>query len=168
MKPTACAPTPGLYTAAGMNTRRGLLGCTAMALLFWLLLGLGSGCVERNLSVQTDPPGALVYLNDQEVGRTPLQHDFTWYGKYDITLRMEGYKSMKTIAKLHPPLYQIPPLDLLAEMLPFRIRDQQSLSYTMEPATFESEDPHDVAERGQAFRAELESSQRPQPATRPK
>jgi hypothetical protein len=164
MKPTACAGTQGIYTAAGMNTRRGLLGCTGVALLFWI----GGGCVERNLSVQTDPPGALVFLNDQEVGRTPLTHDFTWYGKYDISLRMEGYKSQKTIARLHPPLYQIPPLDLIAEILPFRIKDQQSLSYTMEPDTYLSEDPHDVAERAQAFRGELESSQHPQPATRPK
>jgi PEGA domain-containing protein len=164
MEPTACERTPGLYTAVGMNTRRGFIGCTWVALLLWAV----GGCVERNLSVQTDPPGALVYLNDQEIGRTPLQHDFTWYGKYDISLRMDGYKTQRTIAKLHPPLYQIPPFDLIAEMLPFRIVDQQSLSYTMEPELIQEEDPHAVAERGQAYSSQLEASQRPQPATRPK
>ena len=39
--------------------------------------------------VQSDPPGALVYLNGEEVGRTPLAHDFLWYGNYDVELRSE-------------------------------------------------------------------------------
>src|SRR5688500_8891874 len=58
------------------------------ALLFLVLTVAVAGCgVQRSLTVQSEPPGALVYLNGLEVGRTPVTRDFTWYGVYDVELR---------------------------------------------------------------------------------
>ncbi|MGZ3388170.1 MAG: PEGA domain-containing protein, partial [Isosphaeraceae bacterium] len=51
-------------------------------------LFLVPGCVEQTMTIQSDPPGALVYMNDQELGRTPLTKDFTWYGDYDVQVRL--------------------------------------------------------------------------------
>src|SRR3982750_4047234 len=51
-------------------------------------LGL-TGCVERKLTIGSDPPGAILLLNDVEVGRTPVTVPFTTYGDYDIRLRFE-------------------------------------------------------------------------------
>ena len=31
-----------------------------------------TGCVQRTITVNSDPQGALVYLNDIEIGRTPV------------------------------------------------------------------------------------------------
>jgi hypothetical protein len=36
------------------------------------------GCMQRELVVQSDPPGAIVSLNDREVGRTPFKKTFLW------------------------------------------------------------------------------------------
>ena len=59
---------------------------------FALTLGLLilSGCVDRTISITSTPSGALVYLNDEEVGRTPLVTPFTFYGPA-VTARMSAY-----------------------------------------------------------------------------
>ena len=58
-----------------------------------LLLSAGAlapGCVEREWTLETDPPGAIVYVSDVEVGRTPVTLDFTWYGDYEVVFRLDG------------------------------------------------------------------------------
>jgi hypothetical protein len=59
-----------------------------------LTTALGStgllGCVERTISITSEPEGALVYLNDEEVGRTPVSVPFTFYGVYDVRLEHEA------------------------------------------------------------------------------
>jgi hypothetical protein len=124
-----------------------LLGCLALAM---------SGCVQRQLTVTTDPPGALVYLNGQEFGRTPVTRDFTWYGTYDVTLRQEGYETRKTTGKVIAPWWQWVPFDLFAELLP--LTDRRRLHYTMKPATEEAADPQRMLERAAALRGELQST----------
>src|SRR5688500_18580755 len=57
---------------------------------------VGGGCVVREMVIDSEPRGALVYLNDQEIGRTPLTKEFTWYGTYDAVVRLEGYETLKT------------------------------------------------------------------------
>ena len=54
------------------------------------LLLASVGCVERLITVRSQPSGALVYLNDEEVGRTPVTVPFTFYGYYDVRLEHEG------------------------------------------------------------------------------
>ncbi len=49
-----------------------------------------TGCVERTITVTSDPSGALVYLNDTEIGRTPVTVPFTFYGTYDVRLEHDG------------------------------------------------------------------------------
>jgi hypothetical protein len=147
----------------GMNTRIAAAGCIAM-----ILAGTG-GCVERILTVQTNPPGALVYLNGQEMGRTPVQRDFTWYGTYDLSVRKEGYQTIKTGAKVMPPIYEWIPLDLLFEVLPIPLRDHHVLHYDLEPTPIVASPDTGLLERGQSMREQLEWSHYPatRPTTRP-
>jgi len=83
-----------------------------LALLAALLL---PGCVRRKLLITSEPAGALVYLNDQEIGRTPLEVPFTWYGTYDVRLEKAGYEPMWTTAEADAPWWDRPGPDLLAE-----------------------------------------------------
>jgi hypothetical protein len=78
------------------------------------------GCLKRTISVTTEPPGALVWINDVEVGRTPLQTDFTFYGEYDVRLRREGFEPIIASAKADTPIQEFPGIDLLAEAAPVR------------------------------------------------
>src|SRR5271165_6136597 len=89
------------------------------------------GCVERTLSVQTEPSGALVRLNDSELGRTPVQRDFTWYGTYDVVIRKDGYETLKTKAEVIAPWYEWVPFDLISAVVPFNIKDERVLKYKL-------------------------------------
>lgn len=96
-----------------------------------LLVGLG-GCVERKMTITSEPAGALVLVSDVPVGRTPVTVPFTWYGDYDIILRLDGHQTLKTHAEINPPIYEIPPLDLLSHMAPWTYRDNRYLHFTLE------------------------------------
>ena len=99
------------------------------------LAGLPAGCVRRTMTIHSEPDGALVFLNDEEVGRTPVTVPFTWYGDYDVVLRKEGYQTLKTHAPVRAPWYQLPVFDFVAEVLvPWEIHDQHELPlYALEP-----------------------------------
>ena len=76
------------------------------------------GCVERRLLITSEPSGALVHLNDQEVGRTPLEVPFTWYGTYDVRLQRPGYVTLQTQREAEMPWWETPGPDLFAEAVP--------------------------------------------------
>jgi hypothetical protein len=95
-----------------------------------------AGCVERILKIRTDPPGAIVLVNDEQAGVTPLKVSFLWYGDYDLIFRKEGYQTLKTSYRVDAPWYQWPPFDLIAETLvPGTIRDERELpTFVLAPA----------------------------------
>ena len=128
-----------------------------------LVLCMLSGCVERVLTITSDPPGALVHVNQHEVGRTPLQRNFTWYGNYDVTLRKEGYETLKTNGAVHPPVWQWPVIDLVFDVLPLRLKDEHTLQYTLKPA--KPADEEGVMKRADALQKKLQHSDI-KPATR--
>jgi hypothetical protein len=99
-----------------------------------VLLAL-SGCVERNLRIDSDPHGARVFVNDREIGVTPVKLSFLWYGDYDIIVRHAGFQTLKTHYRVKPPWYQYPPIDLVAEcLIPTTIHDEHVLpTYRLEP-----------------------------------
>ena len=124
-----------------------------MGCLSGLMLVAGVvGCVERTARIETDPPGALVIVNDEEVGVSPVKFSFLWYGDYDIMLRKPGYRTLKTHHRLNAPWYQYPPFDLIAEtMIPVMIRDKHVLpTFVLEPA--EPPSVADIVERATEMR----------------
>ena len=125
-----------------------------------ILIGLvfATGCVQRTLTIKSEPPGALVYLNGAEVGRTPVTKDFIWYGTYDVQLRKEGFDTLKTKGEVKPPWWQIVPFDFFAEFMPTRPRDQQFLHYTLHPTTEQAADPETMISRANSLRVKMESS----------
>ena len=106
-----------------------------------LLLVIITGCVRRTLTITTTPPAALVYLNDQEIGRSPVTTNFLWYGDYSVIIRKEGHETLKTSWNVEPPWYQIVPLDFFAEVLwPGHIHDSHEHHYELVPATEPAEE----------------------------
>ena len=115
-----------------MNTRWMVPGLVAALLL--------AGCVEREMTITSEPGGALVFVSDREVGRTPVSLPFTWYGDYDIILRRDGFQTLKTHAEINPPWYEVPPLDLLSHVAPWTYRDQRFLHYKLEALELPSDE----------------------------
>ena len=101
-----------------------------------LMVLAATGCVERTVRINTAPQGALVIVNDEEVGVSPVRFSFLWYGDYDIMLRKDGFKTLKTHHRVDPPWYQYPPIDLVAEcLIPGTVRDEHVLpTYELEAA----------------------------------
>jgi hypothetical protein len=117
--------------------------CFATALLM-------PGCVRRTITITTAPPGALVWVNDREVGRTPLEVEFLYYGRYDVRLEREGYEPLMTHGDAAPPLWDVIPLDLAAELLPLELRSRVRWHYDLTPR---DDDPAALLERARRLRA---------------
>jgi hypothetical protein len=81
-----------------------------------ILISLCTGCIRRTIMVQTDPPGALIHLNDQEIGRSPVTVPFTFYGTYDVRIEKQGFATMQTAGVAEGPWWEAPIVDLIAEL----------------------------------------------------
>src|SRR5574337_1637928 len=98
------------------------------------------GCVLRSLTIDSEPPGAMVCLDDEPIGETPVTTTFTYYGTRKITLEKmdaEGrllYERKIVYEKIKPPFYQILPLDFFSEIvIPGNLKDEHYFSYQLDP-----------------------------------
>ena len=98
--------------AYNSRLNRALLVC-----IFGILAFSQTGCVERKLTINTEPQGALVALNDEEIGISPVTVEFNWYGDYKVRLIKDGYGIVNTHRKLDAPRHDGFPLDFFYEVL---------------------------------------------------
>ena len=92
-----------------------------------------TGCVERKLTITSDPPGARVYLDDRELGQTPVTTRFDFYGHRTVTLKKDGYRDTLEVRELKKPFYQKPVIDVFADLGPIPFKDRQTMHFKMEP-----------------------------------
>jgi hypothetical protein len=93
-----------------------------------------SGCVERQLTINTEPQGALVVLNDEEIGTSPVTVAFNWYGDYKVRINKEGYQSLDTHKKLKRPLKDKFPFDFFYEVItPKKYVDKYEWTFALAP-----------------------------------
>lgn len=93
-----------------------------------------AGCVQRRVTVRSNPPGALVYIGKHEIGKTPCSVGFIWYGVREIKLVKDGFETLTVNQWIGPPWYQIPPLDFVAEnVYPYKLRDERTFDYQLIP-----------------------------------
>ena len=105
-----------------------------MALLGLLLCASQSGCVERRLTIRSNPPGALVYVDDYTIGVTPVSTSFIYYGTRKIRLVKDGYETLTVMQSIPSPWYEYPPLDLVSDnFVPGQIHDQRVLDFQLKP-----------------------------------
>ena len=104
------------------------------------------GCVTRTLSITSEPAGALVYVNDREVGRTPLVAGFTYYGVYDIRLEKDGCRPLWTKATAVQPWWEYPGIDLIAEVTGPK-RSNVAWDFKLEQAPAPGSDTKEVVAR---------------------
>jgi hypothetical protein len=115
------------------NRRKFALRIGCLALVFCLALA-STGCVQRRLTIRSNPPGARVFVGDDEIGTTPVSTDFVYYGTRKIRLVKHGYETLVVNQPIPAPWYQIPPLDFVSEMLvPGEIRDERVVSFQLVP-----------------------------------
>ncbi len=124
----------------------------------WLLLGLalvatGSGCVRRRMTIRSNPPGAVVFVDERRIGVTPVSTSFTYYGTREVQLVKDGYETVTEKHKFKTPWYQFPVVDFFAENLwPSEVRDERILDFNLPPQ--QSVPPTQVIERAEQLRGE--------------
>lgn len=118
-----------------------------------------TGCVKRAILVESDPPGAKVWINGHPVGVTPATYEFITHGRYRIRLEKKGYQELITREMVRAPIYQWIGLDLIFEhLLPVHLEDKHLFRYALTP---ESPQEHLLIEKPadlSAILADLESS----------
>lgn len=93
-----------------------------------------TGCVERRLTVVTEPAEAVVWLNDEEIGVTPVTVNFNWYGDYNVRIEKSGYEILNTHRQLPRPAHDTFPWDFFAEVLwPGKIEDTYTWTFNLKP-----------------------------------
>ena len=92
-----------------------------------------------------------MWVNDREVGRTPLVVDFTHYGTYDVRIEREGMEPVMTSRRATPPLWDLPGPDLVVEVLPMQANSQIEWHFDLEAR---DESLPALLQRARAFRTE--------------
>lgn len=134
-----------MVNSLGRRSGTALLGVT--------LLTLYTGCVERRYTIRSEPPGALAVVNGEEIGRTPVSRNFTYYGDRDIQLVLDGYQSQRVIQPIKAPWYDNLLTEFFSEnVVPFTLRDERDFTYRMAPASLPP--TNDLQARGDALRAQ--------------
>jgi hypothetical protein len=118
-----------------MRHKKSLFSSSVLLLVAFCIVG--RGCVQRRMTIRSNPPGALVYVDDQPtpIGVTPVSHDFIYYGTRKFRLVKDGYETLTVMQSIPPPWYQYVPIDFVAEnLVPGEIRDQHVLDFQLKPA----------------------------------
>ena len=93
-----------------------------------------TGCVRRRLFVQSNPPGAMLFVDNQQIGTTPCSVDFTYYGTREIRLVKPGFETLTVNQPIPTPWYEVPPIDFVSEnLVPSRLVDHRTVAFNMQP-----------------------------------
>lgn len=124
--------------------RASAAACAALVLL-------AAGCMQRRMTIVSNPPGATCFVDGVQIGKTPVSHDFTYYGTREIRLVRDGYETLTVLQPMSTPWYQVPPLDFFSDNLALgEVRDERVYRYDMQPAVQEPFD--NIIERGEQLR----------------
>ena len=90
--------------------------------------------VRRRLTITSNPPGAVVFVDDRQIGITPVSTPFTYYGTRKIQLVMEGFETLTVKRTFSAPWYQWPVIDFVSEnMVRRELRDERVVDFRMVP-----------------------------------
>lgn len=126
-------------------------------LVGWLVvvaLALNLGCVQRRMLIRSQPEGAMVTIDRQAIGQTPVSVPFTYYGTREIQLEKDGYQTIQVRQRLRPPWYEVFPLSFFSNHLALReVRDVRRLDFELIPKVQVSE--HQLIERANQLRTDV-------------
>ena len=75
-----------------MKSYKMISKCVAMILLLAFL----SACASQQALIQSEPPGAIVMINGQAVGQTPLYYDYKLSSgkQHQVSISHQGYEEI--------------------------------------------------------------------------
>jgi hypothetical protein len=134
MRMTGSASSRFAPSGLGSRARRVILPRCIVTMALLAVLAPQPGCVQRRLTIRSNPPGALVYIDNYEIGVTPVSTDFIYYGSREIRLIKDGYETQTRMTAIDAPWYQYTPIDFVAEnIIPYEIRDERTIDFQLVP-----------------------------------
>lgn len=107
------------------------------------------------MTVRSDPPGAVVYVDERRIGVTPVSTGFTYYGTRNVQVIKDGHETVREEHRIAAPWYQYPVIDFFAENLwPFEIRDERVLDFQLPPQ--QTTPPAQVMQRAEQLRGDAQ------------
>ncbi|MEM1061275.1 MAG: PEGA domain-containing protein [Planctomycetota bacterium] len=131
------------------------LGRVVAAGLVTALLVTSTGCqsMRRRITVRTDPPGALVLVDGEEIGYAPASIDFTHYATREISVVKSGYETDTRLHDFDAPLHQQPGPDFFVDNFsPVPLTDRRDVTIKLRPQG--TVDTDDLLRRAGAMRGE--------------
>jgi hypothetical protein len=121
---------------------------------------LVTGCVERRYTIRSDPPGATVIVNGEEIGPTPASKSFVYYGDREITLMLDGYETKTVIQPIKAPWWDNYFTEFFTEnLVPVSLRDERVYQYQLTPA--QSPPQAELRDRAEGLRSEARTLPKP-------
>jgi hypothetical protein len=123
------------------------------ALLLLASVSALAGCVERRYTIRSDPPGATVIVNGEEIGPAPASKSFVYYGQREITLMLDGYETNTVIQPIKAPWWDNYVTEFFTEnVIPVTFRDEREYKFQMTPA--QSPPQGELRDRAEGLRNE--------------
>ncbi len=109
------------------------------------------------MTIRSNPPGALVYVDGYEIGTTPCSTSFIYYGQRQIRLVKDGYETLTVIQPVSTPWYEIPGVDFFSEnLVPGKVRDQRVFDFVLQRQIMVP--PQQLRERAESLRHGVQAS----------
>jgi hypothetical protein len=129
-------------------------GARTVVLLLAGTVLLAAGCVERRMLIRSEPPGAPVWVDEQHLGSTPVDHPFVHYGWRRVRIGpirdaddKVQYLEKQLEVEVPAPWYETFPLDFFFEVLyPGRMTDEHLLPVFVLDAAERAPAPASTAE----------------------
>jgi hypothetical protein len=121
-----------------------------------LLLAPGACSTKRFLRIDSDPPGARVWVNGEEKGEAPVTVPFVHYGRTHVRLEKPGYESLATDVRVDALIDGYPVVDLPFELAVRERRFEWTGRLTRRPPASPAE-IEDTLRRAREFRERTRS-----------
>jgi PEGA domain len=109
-----------------------------------LAIGL-LGCVERSLTIRSEPTGATVILNGRRlVQRTPVTIPITHHGVMRVEAEMDWHFRAIRSVETNEPWYDAFPFDLFAELWPGTLTSKTDVLIRLKKLPEEGVPPGDL------------------------
>ncbi|MEC8321112.1 MAG: PEGA domain-containing protein [Planctomycetota bacterium] len=133
---------------------------SSILLVLALVTVAAGGCVRRVVEITSEPAGALVWMNDREVGTTPCEVEILHYGTYDVRVVKPGFEPFVGARRADAPAWDLPGPDLVAELVPaeFESRNRWHVDLVVEDMS-----PEAVIQRALVARDDLAALERTEP-----
>jgi hypothetical protein len=105
------------------------------ALLFAAIGAICTGCIDRRFVVETNVPGAQVFVNNRPIGPSPADTGWEHPGEYQFRVVAPGYAPLTECRTVRSRWYDWAPFDFaLGVLWPFHIEDIRRFQFELEPA----------------------------------